>query len=184
MPPHKSDIEATDPELLGTRSKPSLNDTQFTEDAHTRHGSVASTKRQASVAAKLRNPLAGMTEQEVIRDVDAWVEEKGLAEYRDEFRKGALIARVGQRDDGFEYVSQLNEEEKELLRHEITHRWDHPFMLYFLVVLCAGSAIVQGMDQTAVNGAQVCAPIFVAAPKLSSISTNMGCSSTTLTSSI
>ena len=28
-------------------------------------------------------------------------------------------------------------------------------MLYFLVVLCAGSAIVQGMDQTAVNGAQV-----------------------------
>ena len=27
-------------------------------------------------------------------------------------------------------------------------------MLYFLVVLCAGSAIVQGMDQTAVNGAQ------------------------------
>ncbi|OQO13302.1 hypothetical protein B0A48_01530 [Cryoendolithus antarcticus] len=27
-------------------------------------------------------------------------------------------------------------------------------MLYFLVTLCAGSAIVQGMDQTAVNGAQ------------------------------
>jgi hypothetical protein len=28
-------------------------------------------------------------------------------------------------------------------------------MLYFLCTLCAGSAIVQGMDQTAVNGAQV-----------------------------
>lgn len=147
MPPQKPDIEATDPDLSGQNSsKPSLNDTQFTEDAHT---------RRTSVAAKLRNPLAGMTEQEVLREVDIWVEEKGLSEYRDEFQKGALVARLGQREDGFEYVSQLNEEEKGLLRHEITHRWDHPFMLYFLVILCAGSAIVQGMDQTAVNGAQV-----------------------------
>ncbi|KAK7184668.1 hypothetical protein DPSP01_000398 [Paraphaeosphaeria sporulosa] len=156
MPHQKPDIEATDPDLSGENSsKPSLNDTQFTEDAHTRRASVASAKRQASVAAKLRNPLAGMTEQEVLHDVDIWVEEKGLVEYRDEFQKGALVARLGQREDGFEYVTQLNDEERALLRHEITHRWDHPFMLYFLVVLCAGSAIVQGMDQTAVNGAQI-----------------------------
>lgn len=157
MPYQKPDIEATDPDVSGGSSKNSQDHhVQHTEDAATRRASVASATRKASVAARLRNPLAGMTEQEVIRDVDAWVEEKGLAEYRTEFQKGALIARVGQRDDGFEYVSQLSEEEKGLLRHEITHRWDHPFMLYFLVVLCAGSAIVQGMDQTAVNGAQVC----------------------------
>ncbi|KAL5435013.1 hypothetical protein PMIN07_006721 [Paraphaeosphaeria minitans] len=156
MPPQKPDIEATDPDLSGgNSSKPSLNDTQFTEDAHTRSASAASANRQASVATKLRNPLAGMTEQEVLHDVDVWVEEKGLSEYRDEFQKGALVARLGQREDGFEYVTQLNDEERALLRHETTHRWDHPFMLYFLVVLCAGSAIVQGMDQTAVNGAQI-----------------------------
>lgn len=183
MPPQKPDIEATDPEFSGSSSsKPSLNDTQYTEDAHTRRASVASATRKASVAAKLRNPLAGMTEQEVIRDVDAWVEEKGLAEYRDEFQKGALIARVGQREDGFEYVSQLNEEEKGLLRHEITHRWDHPFMLYFLVVLCAGSAIVQGMDQTAVNGAQVCISYTCHLPALNQ-TTNLAHSFTTLTNS-
>jgi hypothetical protein len=81
--------------------------------------------------------------------------EKGLTEYQDAFRKGALIARVQQRSDGFEHLSQLSEDEKGLLRHEMTHRWSQPFMLYFLVILCAGSAIVQGMDQTAVNGAQV-----------------------------
>lgn len=97
-----------------------------------------------------------MTEQALFDDVDKWVAEKGLQDYRESFRKGALIARVGQRDDGFEHVSQLSEDEKNLLRYEITHRWSQPFMLYFLVVLCAGSAIVQGMDQTAVNGAQVC----------------------------
>jgi hypothetical protein len=96
-----------------------------------------------------------MTEEAVLADVDAWVVEKGLTEYQDSFRKGALISRVGQREDGFEYVNQLTEDEKNILRYEITHRWSHPFMLYFLVVLCAGSAIVQGMDQTAVNGAQV-----------------------------
>lgn len=155
MPNQKLDIEATDGATPSNSSKPSLNDTQFTEDARVRRGSVTSAARKASVAALLRNPLAGMSEEEVLRDVDAWVNEKGLTEYQDEFQKGALIARVGQRDDGFEYVNQLNDDEKSLLRHEMTHRWDHPFMLYFLVVLCAGSAIVQGMDQTAVNGAQV-----------------------------
>ena len=159
MPPLKPDIEATDPDVPPSHtshasgsSKPSLSDNdapRHTEDA------AAPSTRKASVAAKLRNPLAGMTEAAVLQDVDAWVDEKGLSSHREEFRKGALIARVGQRDDGFEYVSQLSEEEKGLLRREVTHRWDHPFMLYFLVVLCAGSAIVQGMDQTAVNGAQV-----------------------------
>ncbi|KAF2008435.1 plastidic glucose transporter 4 [Aaosphaeria arxii CBS 175.79] len=111
--------------------------------------------RHISNAALLRNPLAGMTEEALLADVDAFVEEKGLSAHRDAFRKGALIARVGQREDGFEYVTQLSEDDKKVLRHEIAHRWSQPFMLYFLVVLCAGSAIVQGMDQTAVNGAQL-----------------------------
>lgn len=110
--------------------------------------------RRASVAALMRNPLSGMTEEDVIRDVDAFVEARGLTNERDAFRKGALLARVSQRPTGFESVSQLSEEEKGWLRHEIDHRWSQPFMLYFLVILCAGSAIVQGMDQTSVNGAQ------------------------------
>ena len=145
------DIEATDPDVKPSSTNPSLNSTSHTEDAtHT-----APRTTSTSTAARLRNPLAGLSESQVLHDVDVWVEEKGLTAYREEFQKGALIARTGQRDDGFEYVGRLSEEEKALLRHEITHRWDHPFMLYFLVVLCAGSAIVQGMDQTAVNGAQV-----------------------------
>jgi hypothetical protein len=115
------------------------------------------TQRQSSVAAaKLRNPLGGMTEEEVLRDVDAFIEARGLADKRETFHKGALMARVQNRPNGFEHIAMLSDEEKGWLRHEETHRWSQPFMLYFLVVLCAGSAIVQGMDQTAVNGAQVC----------------------------
>lgn len=109
-----------------------------------------------TAAAKLRNPLTGMTEEEVIQDVDAFVDSKGLEKSRDAFRKGALLARVNQRspETGFLQISALSAEEKGWLQDEVNHRWRQPFMLYFLVVLCAGSAIVQGMDQTAVNGAQ------------------------------
>ncbi|KAL1794093.1 hypothetical protein ACET3X_007514 [Alternaria dauci] len=145
----KPDIEATEPTFSSSGSSKS----NFGTSQHHEH-TVPGQPRQASVAAKLRNPLAGLSEEQVIADVDAWCVEKGLQADQDAFRKGALIARVGQRDDGFEYVDQLSAEEKDWLRHEINHRWSQPFMLYFLVVLCAGSAIVQGMDQTAVNGAQ------------------------------
>tara|TARA_R110002003_G_scaffold53_6_gene4675 strand:- start:1519 stop:2055 length:537 start_codon:yes stop_codon:yes gene_type:complete len=156
MPHQKSDIEATDPGLSisSNSSKTDLDTTRHAEHAHHR-GSVASATRKTSIAAKLRNPLTGLTEQQVLIDVETWCTEKGLTADLDSFRKGALLARVGQRDDEYEYVNILNEEEKGWLRHEATHRWSQPFMLYFLVVLCAGSAIVQGMDQTAVNGAQV-----------------------------
>lgn len=148
MSRRKPDIEATEPTISSSSSSKS----DFNTAQHHEHSGVQ--HRQASVAAKLRNPLAGLSEQQVLADVEAWCAEKGLQGELESFRKGALIARVGQRDDGFEYVDALSVEEKDVLRHEINHRWSQPFMLYFLVVLCAGSAIVQGMDQTAVNGAQ------------------------------
>lgn len=155
MVKNKPDIESTDPEFAHGSSKSDLGATQFTENANRRVSQAASVNRSKSISQKLRNPLAGLSEQQVLADVDQWCIDHGLTEHQEVFRKGALIARVGQRDDGFEYVSQLSEEEKGWLRHEVSHRWSQPFMLYFLVVLCAGSAIVQGMDQTAVNGAQL-----------------------------
>lgn len=154
----KPDIESTEgpPAYSSNSSKSDIDAPQHTEDASRRPSQTASTARRRSIVAqKLRNPLAGLSEQQVLADVDQWCAHHGLTADQESFRKGALIARVGQRDDGFEYVTQLSEEEKGWLRHETTHRWSQPFMLYFLVVLCAGSAIVQGMDQTAVNGAQV-----------------------------
>jgi MFS family permease len=120
-----------------------------------RRGSSWSGKgRQPSVAAQLKNPLAGMTESDVLSDVDVWVQQRGLEHERDTFRRGALLARVINTEGAFEQFD-LPEDEKEVLRRETTNRWSQPFQLYFLVVLCAGSAIVQGMDQTAVNGAQI-----------------------------
>lgn len=147
MPAPKVDDEAVYEE-----KRPSPTTGNSSDDGtHNEHPA----QRQSSVvAAKLRNPLGGMTEDEVIKDVDAFIEARGLADKRETFHKGALMARVQNRPNGYEHISMLSEEEKGWLRHEDNHRWSQPFMLYFLVVLCAGSAIVQGMDQTAVNGAQ------------------------------
>lgn len=182
MPPPKVDPEAVDPEAekerneihapaarRGSSSNSSVTAADKYEDIRGSHkegdeparrGSSGSRRgsfrmRQPSVSAQLRNPLAGKTESDVLRDVDQFVTEKGLDEFREEFQKGALLARVVNREGGYEHVTQITEEEKDVLRYEQSHRWKQPFMLYFLVVLCAGSAIVQGMDQTAVNGAQV-----------------------------
>ncbi|KFA68285.1 hypothetical protein S40285_06633 [Stachybotrys chlorohalonatus IBT 40285] len=107
-----------------------------------------------SAAALVRNPLEGMTAQDVLADVDKFVEEKGLIEHREEFRQGGLLARVIHTEGAFEEIDSIDEGVKDVLRREVSHRWSQPKMLYFLCTLCAGSAIVQGMDQTAVNGAQ------------------------------
>lgn len=40
----------------------------------------------------------------------------------------------------------LDEEDKAIFRHEITHRWDQPKELYFLVILCSLAAAVQGVS--------------------------------------
>ncbi|KAH6968229.1 hypothetical protein DER45DRAFT_3749 [Fusarium avenaceum] len=111
-------------------------------------------ERRVSKATLLRNPLAGMTREQVLADVDAFVSSRGLDEHREDFRKGALVAQVNNQPGGFEKLDILTEDDKIILRQEETSRWHQPFALYFLCTLCAGSAIVQGMDQTTVNGAQ------------------------------
>lgn len=146
-------VPKVDEEAVYEEKRPSPATGNSSEDVtHDEHQTV----RRASVAAKLRNPLIGMTDDEVLRDVDKFIEARGLTDKRDAFYKGALMARVQNKPQGYEKISMLSDEEKGWLRHEENHRWSQPFMLYFLVILCAGSAIVQGMDQTAVNGAQVC----------------------------
>ena len=148
MPVPKIDAEAVEHNDYEKSSKPlGRTPSDDTLNYGNRDAHRPST-RQPSVAALLCNPLAGMSDAEVLRDVDTFVDNRGLQDYRDEFRKGGLLARVQQREDRFEWVDMLNEEEKEILRYEKSHRWSQPWKLYFLVILCAGSAIVQGMDQT------------------------------------
>ncbi|KAM5354187.1 hypothetical protein ACJ41O_000837 [Fusarium nematophilum] len=105
--------------------------------------------------AILQNPLAHMSHDDLVLDAERFVRQKGLEPHLSVFRKGALLAKVQNSPGGFEAIAELGEGEKELLRYEDEHRWSaQPKMLYFLCALCAGCAIVQGMDQTVINGAQ------------------------------
>lgn len=161
-PVHRRGSSASSTTMNGHNNQsPPKNETGRTPNAQRRRSSFGGFRdRRPSVAAQLKNPLTGMTEADVLADVDKWVDHRGLTHERDTFRRGAMLARVINTPGGFESID-LPEEEKQVLRREQTHRWSQPFMLYFLVVLCAGSAIVQGMDQTAVNGAQVSSVVTV-----------------------
>jgi hypothetical protein len=145
MPEPRADTEAPPHQETYTNHRTSSSDGTATYND----------KNGPTTAALVRNPLEGMTEADVLADVDKFVEEKGLQEHGEVFRSGALLARVIHTEDAFEQVTAISEQERDVLRREITHKWSQPFMLYFLCTLCAGSAVVQGMDQTAVNGAQV-----------------------------
>ena len=91
---------------------------------------------------KLANPLVGIPHEQLEADAVEFAKSHGLGHLEDEFRKGALIA---QDPLAFESLAQLSEEDKVILRRELTNRWDQPLQLYWLVILCSISAAVQGV---------------------------------------
>ncbi|GAA5881040.1 hypothetical protein JCM16303_004647 [Sporobolomyces ruberrimus] len=105
--------------------------------------------------AKLVNPLYGMSEHDLMRDVDEFVEKTGLHDIHDLLKKAALVA---QDRSNFDRLPQLDEEEKRFLREEKTHKWRQTKTLYAQVVLASLAAVVQGMDETVINGANLFYP--------------------------
>ncbi|KAF9071032.1 hypothetical protein BDP27DRAFT_1322661 [Rhodocollybia butyracea] len=97
------------------------------------------------LTAKLANPLADIPHEQLMEDAKIFAETHGLEDLVIEFQKGALVA---QDPSQFESLTQLDEEDKNVFRREITHKWDQPKMLYYLVVLCSMAAAVQGMDES------------------------------------
>ncbi|KAF1990695.1 putative MFS myo-inositol transporter [Aulographum hederae CBS 113979] len=139
------------PKDVETGSTKHFEKESFSEDAERRHSEFLESV-DVNTNAKLRNPLSGFTKEQLLDDVEIFAREKGLMDDIDILKKGALVA---QNPSAFEELEELNEEEKGYIRDETEHRWRQPWMMYFMTILCAGSAIVQGMDQTTVNGAQV-----------------------------
>ena len=84
---------------------------------------------QRNTNAKLRNPLTGLTKEQLRDRVETFAAAKGLTHIVEDLKKGALIA---QDPKNFENLEELSEEDKTGLRREVTHRWHQPFMLYFL----------------------------------------------------
>lgn len=125
----------------------------------------------ADVNVKLANPLSGIPHDQIMADAAQFAEDHGLGHLKEELQKGALVA---QSPTEFESLSQLSEDDKAILRRETTHRWDQPWQLYYLVILCSLAAAVQGvsslyslpslcelislpfqMDESVINGANL-----------------------------
>ncbi|KAI5481021.1 sugar transporter [Pseudohyphozyma bogoriensis] len=107
------------------------------------------------VAGKLMNPLAGISRQQLMRDVEIFAQQKGLEDRLDMLKKGALLSQEPMEYDSIDILSQ---EEKDSIRYEHANKWSHPFTLYATVFLCSVGAATQGWDQTGSNGANLSFP--------------------------
>jgi hypothetical protein len=92
-----------------------------------------------------------------MRDVDQFAAANGLEDIIPMLRKGALAAQNPHLED-IEAIEEFEEFERESLRTEITHRWKHPRILYFTIILNSIAAAIQGWDQTGSNGANLSFP--------------------------
>lgn len=108
-----------------------------------------------NVDARIKNPLAHLSQETLMRDVEEFAQEYSLQDITPLLKKGALVAR---NPAEFEMVNGLEEHEKEALRNEIVHKWRQPKALYLTVILCSVGAAVQGWDQTGSNGANLSFP--------------------------
>ncbi|AEO67862.1 0aee102a-6c78-4519-849c-70092b746bbd [Thermothielavioides terrestris] len=111
-----------------------------------------------NLEARIKNPLEGIPRDELMSRVDAFAQEKGLTEHVALLRKGALVAQDPNAFEDITGPEALDEEEKEVLRNEIQHKWRLPLRLYLTIFTCSIGAAVQGWDQTGSNGASIFFP--------------------------
>jgi hypothetical protein len=85
-------------------------------------------------------------------DVDDYAAKYQLGEILPLLRKGAIAA---QDPAGFESMPELDDSDKEHLRNEVLHRWKHPKVLYYTIIMNSIAAAIQGWDQTGSNAANL-----------------------------
>lgn len=112
----------------------------------------------ANLGAKIKNPLAGIPRDTLLRNVADFAQEKGLMQELPLLQKGALVAQDPTNYEDIHGEYTLDETEVEVLRNEVLHKWRHPIALYVTIVTCSIGAAVQGWDQTGSNGANLSFP--------------------------
>jgi sugar porter (SP) family MFS transporter len=93
------------------------------------------------------NPLKEISRDQLVRDAALYADTHGLSKHRDCIIRGAILAQSAETD-------HLTDDEVYFIEKENTHRWKQPRSLYYLCIMCAMCAVVQGMDESVVNGAQ------------------------------
>lgn len=97
----------------------------------------------------------GIPREQLLQDVENFAAENQLTNILPLLRKGALVA---QSPHAIEHITELDDADRLVLREEVTHRWRHPKILYFTIILNSIAAAIQGWDQTGSNGANLSFP--------------------------
>lgn len=118
-----------------------------------KHSDEGGTFEVAHDQGKLQNPLTRFSKDELLRKAEQFAADKGLQSETDLIKRGALVA---QNPASFHDISELSQEEKAALQHEITHKWSHPILLYLTIFACSIGAATQGWDQTGSNVSTKC----------------------------
>jgi hypothetical protein len=92
-----------------------------------------------NVSGKVQNPLAGLSKEALIRQVDAFADQYNLTDIKPLLRTGALVA---QSPHDYEHLD-LEESDRQALHTEQTSRWKHTKTLYMTIIVCSIGAAVQ-----------------------------------------
>ncbi|TID07482.1 Polyol transporter 5 [Colletotrichum higginsianum] len=115
-----------------------------------------------NLEGEIKNPLKGIPKAELLEQVTAYQRAHGLPDdILPLLKKGALVA---QSPALFESIEELDEDERQALREEVTNRWKHPWPLYYTIILNSIAAAIQGWDQTGSNGANLAFPVALGIP--------------------
>ncbi|KAL9599632.1 MAG: hypothetical protein Q9219_003716 [cf. Caloplaca sp. 3 TL-2023] len=79
--------------------------------------------------AVFENPFADIPDDRLMRDVEQFCHDNDMMDDLEDMKKGALVSKHPR---GIDTADFLSEEEKESVRREKTHKWDHPWMLFWL----------------------------------------------------
>lgn len=79
--------------------------------------------------AVFENPLAGISREQLFKDVQEFCHKFDLVDDLEVFKKGALIS---QNPESATTLPELSDLEREALIREHTHKWSQPWQLYFL----------------------------------------------------
>ncbi|KAG6029718.1 hypothetical protein E4U40_000385 [Claviceps sp. LM458 group G5] len=124
-------------------------------DSHTEE-----TDLNNNLQAKIRNPLQGISRDQLMQDVESFAQQRGLQGQTAILRKGALVAQDPSNIQSIDGPEKLTARELEVLHEEVTHKWRMPLRLFLTIFTCSIGAAVQGWDQTGSNGANIFFPAY------------------------
>ncbi|KAI7938352.1 hypothetical protein MJO28_015272 [Puccinia striiformis f. sp. tritici] len=106
----------------------------------------------ARMSSKLANPLAGLTTLELIDEAEEFCLKYSLMEHVHSFRRGAILAAD---PSDLDRLPEITDDERQWVSFESTRQWKQPMTMFYIAVISSMAAIVQGMDEAVVNGAQI-----------------------------